>query len=96
MCVYKIISCCSSGIIRNSFTNYFGPVLQFNVQLLYILQIDIPPEITGSFYQGNVYVGFKDSILQPSSPLRHAAELVEILKLRGIRFFLVFKFHQTS
>ena len=62
-------------------------MLQFIKCTTYILQIDIPREITGSFYRGDVYVGFKDSVLQPSSPLRHAAELAEILRLRGSRFF---------
>ncbi|GES97372.1 uncharacterized protein LOC105334625 [Rhizophagus clarus] len=28
-----------------------------------------------SFYKGQVYVGLKDSIIQPSDPLRHIAEL---------------------
>ncbi|CAB3998966.1 Hypothetical predicted protein [Paramuricea clavata] len=47
------------------------------------LVIDIPQTISGSFYRGDFYVGFKDSILKPSSPLRHTTELAEILKLRG-------------
>lgn len=46
-------------------------------------QIDVPDSINGSFYRGDVYVSYKDSILQPSSPLRHAAELKNVLKARG-------------
>ncbi|CAB4017899.1 Hypothetical predicted protein [Paramuricea clavata] len=45
------------------------------------LLIDIPPDINGSFYRGNVFVGIKDSIMQPSSALRHSAELAGILAL---------------
>ncbi|XP_064646150.1 uncharacterized protein LOC135499336 [Lineus longissimus] len=45
--------------------------------------IDIPTSINSSFYRGKVHIGFKDSIFKPSSALRHAAELAEILKTRG-------------
>ncbi|GES84620.1 hypothetical protein GLOIN_2v1782174 [Rhizophagus clarus] len=41
---------------------------------------DIPCTIEESFYKGQVYVGLKDSIFQPSDPLRHMAELYKILK----------------
>lgn len=51
--------------------------------LLIIFQINIPTSINGSFYRGDVYISFKDSILQPSSPLRHATKLKEILESRG-------------
>ena len=47
------------------------------------LIIDIPSSIDSNFYRGDVHIGFKDSILQPSSPFRHAAELKEILESRG-------------
>ena len=47
------------------------------------LVIDIPDNIEGSFYRGDTYVGMKDSILQPSSPLRHAQELKAILQQRN-------------
>ena len=42
--------------------------------------LDIPNSINGSFYRGQVYVGVKDLILEPSSPLRHITELFDILK----------------
>ena len=47
-----------------------------------LYQIDIPTTIHGSFCRGDIYISFKDTILQPSSPLRHATELQEILESR--------------
>lgn len=41
--------------------------------------INIPESIEGSWYEGEVYVGYKDAVLQPSSALRHATELHDIL-----------------
>lgn len=42
--------------------------------------IDIPESVDeGSFYRGQVYVGVKNLILEPSSPLRHIVELEKIL-----------------
>jgi hypothetical protein len=40
---------------------------------------NIPESINGDFYAGNVHIGLKDPIFQPSSPLRHATELYHIL-----------------
>ena len=40
---------------------------------------DIPYTIEESFYRGQVYVGLKDPIFQASDPLRHMAELYNIL-----------------
>ena len=31
--------------------------------------------IEGSFYRGQVYVGIKENCFEPSSPIRHMAEL---------------------
>lgn len=42
----------------------------------------IPEDVEESFYRGNVYVGLKDSALEPSSPNRHAAELSKLLLQR--------------
>ncbi|CAB5207012.1 hypothetical protein RhiirA5_441013 [Rhizophagus irregularis] len=39
------------------------------------LFVDIPNNITESFYQGQVYVSYKDTVFQPSCGLRHATEL---------------------
>ena len=44
-----------------------------------IMQAEIPRSIDESFYHGNVYVGLKDLIFEPSSAARHAAELYEIV-----------------
>ena len=43
------------------------------------LLINIPESIEGSWYEGEVYVGYKDAVLQPSSALRQATELHDIL-----------------
>lgn len=44
---------------------------------------DIPSTIDGSFYSGQVYVGVKCSIFEPSSALRHATELGKIITQRS-------------
>ena len=43
---------------------------------------EIPPTCEGSWYIGQVYVGIKDAVFEASSPIRHAAELYNILKSR--------------
>ena len=40
-----------------------------------IMFCDIPMSIEESFYQGKVYVGLKDPIFQPSSPIWYNSEL---------------------
>lgn len=47
------------------------------------LLCETPETIDGSFYQGQVCIGIKDAILEPSSPLRHSTELSKILKQRN-------------
>lgn len=44
-----------------------------------MLVIDIPDSIEGSWYSGSVYVGVKDSVFEPSSQLRHACELYNVI-----------------
>jgi hypothetical protein len=44
------------------------------------LDIDVPEEDGGTFYKGAVTVTYKDSVFQPSSPWRHAAEIHDILQ----------------
>ena len=39
------------------------------------LDVDIPENIEGSFYYGQVHIGLKENVFEPSSALRHAAEL---------------------
>ena len=47
-----------------------------------MLFCDIPTTIEESFYSGQVYVGLKDPIFKPSSALRHAIELGNIIARR--------------
>mgnify|MGYP001794467845 CR=1 FL=1 len=39
------------------------------------LEVDVPGGMEGSFYHGQVHVGLKENAFEPSSALRHAAEL---------------------
>ena len=45
-----------------------------------ILVNDIPEEISESWYRGQVFVSPKDTVFEPSSPLRHACELYNVLQ----------------
>ena len=42
--------------------------------------IDIPEELSETWYQGQVYVTLKEAALEPSSPVRHAAELISCIQ----------------
>ena len=44
------------------------------------LLADIPESVEGSWYSGQVLVGIKDAVFEPSSPLRHATELYNCLR----------------
>ena len=44
-----------------------------------VLECDIPELPTGSFYRELLHVLVKDTVLQPSSPARNAAELTALL-----------------
>jgi len=44
--------------------------------------IDIPVAIDESWYDGEVYIGLKDAVYEPSSPLQHLTELYSILVTR--------------
>ncbi|CAI2196746.1 19163_t:CDS:1, partial [Funneliformis geosporum] len=44
-----------------------------------IMVCNIPESINGDFYVRKVNIGLKDPIFQPSSPLRQATELYDIL-----------------
>ncbi len=48
------------------------------------LLIDVPEDIYGSWYAGQVYIGLKDGALEPSSPSRHMAELLPIIQEKAI------------
>ena len=45
-----------------------------------ILVNDIPEEISESWYCGKVFVSPKDTVFEPSYPLRHACELKNVLQ----------------
>lgn len=44
------------------------------------LLVEIPEELAGSWYTGQVHVLFKDGTFEPSSPARHSSELTRILE----------------
>jgi hypothetical protein len=44
------------------------------------LFVNVPKNISESFYDGNVYVSYKDSIFEPSSALRHSLEWLQALE----------------
>ena len=46
------------------------------------LFINIPYDISESFYDGKVYVSFKDAVFQPSSALRHSTEFFNFINHR--------------
>lgn len=57
---------------------------KFSIVPSVTMLIDIPDSVSeGSFYRGQVYVGVKDLVLEPSSPVRHMAELKNILTEEG-------------
>ena len=45
-----------------------------------ILVNNLPEEISESWYRGQVFVSPKDTVFEPSSPLRHACELYNVLQ----------------
>ena len=55
-----------------------------------ILVNEIPPSFEGSWYAGQVYVGLKDAVFEPSSPVRHATELYNIMKSRNDPHHILF------
>ena len=48
------------------------------------LVVDVPSSVQESFYHGQLVVTLKDATLQPSSPLRHVAELTKVLRAVSI------------
>lgn len=47
------------------------------------LKVNIPEETDGSFYKEQIFVTYKDPEFQPSSPIRHVAELQSMLQAEG-------------
>ena len=55
-------------------------ITKLNIILSVDFLIDIPDDINGSFYRGQVCIGFKNDILQPSSAICRASELKQVLQ----------------
>ena len=53
-----------------------------------IMHAEIPESINESFYRGNVHVGLKDPIFEPSSAARHASELYDIITDQTYKSYL--------
>ncbi|RIB08543.1 hypothetical protein C2G38_2211423 [Gigaspora rosea] len=47
-----------------------------------IFFISIPDNISGSFYNGQVYVSYKDTIFEPSTAIRHSTEFLNALTIQ--------------
>jgi hypothetical protein len=41
--------------------------------------ISIPSDISGSFYNGQVFVSYKDAVFELSNAIRHSAEFLNVL-----------------
>ena len=53
---------------------------KFSLTPSVIFKVDVPVLIEKNWYNGQVYVGVKDTIFQPSSPARHCMELESVLQ----------------
>lgn len=55
--------------------------------------VDIPESMEeGTWYSGNVFVGLKDGVFEPSSPFRHAKKLFDILNSQMIDRSILFMY----
>ena len=54
--------------------------------------VNIPQAINESWYTGDVYIGIKDSVFQPSSAIRHAKELHSILVSKMVGRHILFMY----
>lgn len=50
-----------------------------------VLDVDVPEDVSDSFYRGQVTLTIKDSVFEPSSPFRHMVELQHILEVQEDR-----------
>ena len=53
--------------------------MRFSLIPTVLLKVDIPVSMDGSWYDCQVFVGIKEAVFEPSSALRHASELHDIL-----------------
>ena len=52
---------------------------KFSIIPSVVLVCDIPDEVSGSWYTGDVMVMFREGAFEPSSPVRHSSELGNIV-----------------
>ena len=43
-------------------------------------KVAIPDDISGSWYSGKVHISLKEGTFEPSSPIRHASELISLIE----------------
>ena len=66
-------ACTAKGVtLESSDHNYRAVNLTPSVNLL----CEIPEDVTGSFYTGQIYVDIKDAVFEASDPLTHVVELL--------------------
>lgn len=74
-------------VLVHSSTSFFvgdHDFTRMSIILPVSLLVDIPEELAGSWYTGEVHVLFKDGTFKPSSPARHSSELAQILAERAV------------
>ena len=75
--------------LTSSVRNYHFSNLTPSVNLI----VSIPESPTNSFYTGDIFVGIKDSVFEPSNPLRHIVELISVLRRQnqlGVPYLTLF------
>ena len=65
---------------------------RFNIIPLVALLVDIPENLSGSWYNGSVHVTYKDSAFEPSSPIQHTAELAAMLSEKALTNSVLFMY----
>ena len=75
---------------RSAFLVADHDFMRFSIIPSVVFEVNIPESIAGSWYDGNVHVLYKDAAFEPSSPSRHAAELVSILRSKSLTHPVVF------
>ena len=69
---------------------------KFSVSPSVTMEINIPDDIEGSFYEGQIHVGVKEICFQPSLPNCHVTELSKILENESNRNILCLMEDLTS
>ena len=54
------------------------------------LEVDIPEEVSDSWYRGQVHIGLKEGVFEPSSPQRHVTELKSCLSVANKPILFVY------